>query len=115
MPPISAPRACLPRNVYGEPKRAWAITAEAEKTIASPTTTSESVVKKSHLSTPTRLAIRLPGSFQLCSRRKKMFLHEFLKDAAAMLVVLKLVKARAGRRKQNHVSGARSISGSLDS
>src|SRR5271170_3693959 len=83
--------------------------------MASPTTTSESVVKKSHLSTPTRFAIRLPGSFQLCSRRKKMFLHELLEDAAAMLVILKLIKAGAGRRQQNHISGTRGFSGGLDS
>ena len=55
--PAAAHAICRTRKPYGEPKRSFAITAEALKTITSPMKTSNSVTVNSHLSTLTRLAI----------------------------------------------------------
>src|SRR5579871_3123998 len=42
-------------------------------------------------------------------------MHEFLEDAAAMFVILKLVEAGAGGGEQNDVAGVRRAGGKLDS
>ncbi len=55
--PAAAHAICRTRKPYGEPKRSFAITADALNTITSPIKTSNSVTVNSHLSTLTRLAI----------------------------------------------------------
>ena len=55
--PAAAQAICRSRNPYAEPKRSFAITADALKTITSPMKTSNSVTVNSHLSTLTRWAI----------------------------------------------------------
>ena len=55
--PSAAQSVCVKMKAYAEWYLSWSTTAEAEKTITSPVTTSTSVVKNSHLSTPTRFAI----------------------------------------------------------
>ncbi len=41
-------------------------------------------------------------------------MHEFLKDAAAMLIILELIEAGAGRGKQHDFAGLRLRGGSLN-
>src|SRR5271170_1376552 len=75
------------------------MTAEALKTISNPMTTSTSVAPKSHLSTPTRFAIRL-----LCALpfgESTAGEDQVLEDLPALFVVLKLVEAGAGGREQD--------------
>src|ERR1700731_140726 len=55
--PATAQINCFDRKAYGEPKRSRAITADAEKTITSPTKTSSMVTVNSQRSTLTRFAI----------------------------------------------------------
>ena len=81
-----------------------ATTAEAEKTMTRPATTSSSVVKNIHLSTPTRFAIpSIPAPLQ-----------QALEDAAAVFVVFKLVEAGAGGGEQDHVARTRGGGGGAD-
>src|SRR5437763_8569516 len=100
--PSRAHNACLPTNAYGDPSVSFAITAEVENTITSPKSTSRSTVPNSHLSTPTRFAIPQPLAFDFrhLARSRKLF-HNLFEPAPAVLVVLKLVETRAGRRQKH--------------
>ena len=75
------------------------MTAEALKTINRPMKTSRTVTPKSHLSTPTRFAIR---PLLVCTSH-----HGLLEDSSPLFVVFKLVEAGAGRRQQHHIAGYR--------
>ncbi len=55
--PATAQINCFDRNAYGEPKRSRAMTADAEKTITSPTNTSSMVTVNNQRSTLTRFAM----------------------------------------------------------
>src|SRR5271154_2533202 len=85
------------------------MTAEALKTISNPMTTSTRVAPKSHLSTPTRFAIRL-----LCAlpfRESSAGEDQVFEDLPALFVVLELIEAGAGGRKQNDLARLRSVGG----
>src|SRR5271156_6835249 len=85
------------------------MTAEALKTISNPMTTSTSVAPKSHLSTPTRFAIRL-----LCAlpfRKSPAGEDQVLEDLPALFVVLELIKTGAGRREQDDLARLRGVGG----
>src|SRR5882724_2342290 len=56
--PAAAQANCFTRKVDAEPKRSFAITAEALKTITNPTKTSSRVTVNSQRSTLTRFAIQ---------------------------------------------------------
>ncbi len=77
------------------------MTAEALKTINKPMKTSRTVTPKSHLSTPTRFAIRL------LLRLLPTGHHRLLEDPSPLFVVFKLVEAGAGGRQQDHIAGHR--------
>ena len=98
--PSSAQTACLVTKAYGEPIVSLAITAEAEKTITSPNSTSRSTVPNIHLSTPTRFAI--------CSQTASTLqtANQLLEHAPAVFIVLKLVETCARRRQQHHIARA---------
>src|SRR5271156_3503861 len=85
------------------------MTAEALKTISNPMTTSTSVAPKSHLSTPTRFAIRL-----LCALpfgESTAGEDQVLEDLPALFIVLELIEAGAGRREQNDLARLRGVGG----
>ena len=51
---------------------------------------------------PIASTLRVSPTFQ-----SLLFIDELLEDAAALLVIFKLVEARAGRREQHHIAGLR--------
>src|SRR5215831_9749414 len=57
--PATAQESCFRTNVYGEPKRSLAVTAEALKTMTRPMKTNSAVAVNRYRSTLTRLAITL--------------------------------------------------------
>ena len=101
MRPAAAHAICRNRNVYAEPKRSLAMTAEALKTITSPMKTRTRVMQKIQRSMLTRLATCAASPDRHLLQRQ----HTFLEDATTMLVILKLVKAGAGGREQDNIAG----------
>src|SRR5208283_4803115 len=122
--PAAAQINCFSKNAYGDPNRSRAITADAENTITSPTNTSSMVTVNSQRSTLTRFAmgssfhhggtearrrncrLLIPDCclswFQaLCRPERSHTLrqppHSLLKHLPALLIILKLIKARASR------------------
>jgi hypothetical protein len=55
--PATAQISCFTKNAYGDPKRSLAITADAEKTMTSPTKTNSIVTVNNQRSTLTRFAM----------------------------------------------------------
>src|SRR5437016_3652843 len=100
--PAVAHAICRSRNVYADPKRSLAITAEALKTITNPTKTKISVMQKIQRSMLTRLATagRASAGGNLFQREDAL-----LEDPPAMLVVLELIEAGASRSKQHDIAG----------
>src|SRR5215472_926309 len=78
--------------------------------MTTPITTSSSVEPNSHLSMPTRLATL--GSVPQSNRGQGK--HQLPKDAAAVLVVVKLVEAGAGRRQQHDIARGGGLKGLAD-
>src|ERR1043166_7745552 len=105
--------ACRSRTMYEWPYSCSAVTADALKIITAPSKHNPIVTMNSQRSFSSLLGIAFPRIHRIRVRTNLLALfemaNEFLENAPPVFVILKLVKARAGRREQNNVTGMRRV------
>ena len=95
------------------------MTADALKTITTPSTTSDKVEPNSHLSIPNRFAIQeIAKNCQNCQNCQNLNrdycflrqrLHQLFENPSALLVIFKLIEAGTCRRQKHDVARNRSF------
>src|SRR5580658_375281 len=110
--PRTSQAICRTTKKYPWPNSFSAVTADALKIITAPNRQSTTVTPNSQRSISRRLGT-FAHPFRGSRPGRLLFElpHQTLEDTSAVLIILKLIEAGAGRREQHHVAGPRGMPG----